>query len=947
MARCLLVALALALAASAAPLGAQLAPDSIAPEPAAAAGPILRSIEIRSEVSFAEEEDIDSLLAIEVGRPLADRDVRKTLANLQASGSVAHCAIFERPAADGGVVAVVAIWPAVRVEEVRVEGELGLKREDLRRQLVQLEAQPLSEGAVVRGVFRLQDYLAKEGFLAATVHVGVTYPRPRRASVIYQVTAGPRTLVSTVDFEGNLASFKPDVLREHVRIRAGNPYRAQAIRDDVERLQSWLATQLYGKAVVSPPRAEPAGEGRMRVVFPLDVGPKLAVEVTGASLEKLKKDGLVPFLGEEGYDEALVLTSLGRIKDAYQRQGHYRVKVDHSEERKGDRLAVGLTIVPGPVFTLRRVELTGNRTFSDEKLGGLMAVSARRLLAPGSGRLVESELDQDLKNLRSFYLLEGFAEVRVGPAEVAEHGLELEVEIPIQEGRRELVGELEYHGFEHVDVGKLRRELELSPGGPFHPQRLDHVLERLRAAYAAAGYGGAQVSAEIAWNEAHDKVDVRISALEGPLIVVDRLIVRGNLKTDAEVIRRTIDLKPGDPVSDARLLEVERTLYKLGIFSRVEVSLVRSALEETSRDVLIRVQEGKPVTLTYGFGYDNEDGWRGLLGFNHTNVGGQAYSLRSDLRASQQASRFRLLFDQPYLFKWPVPLVTSLFYEQGQAAQRAFQLTRYGARTELTKGFREKGRLALGLDYRVVKIADLAAGLALSSLERNDRPVQIASLFPSFLWDRRDDPVLPSRGGSSLAQIQYSFPALGADGHFVKLFLQQTELFSLSRSMVLATSLRAGGIEALRDLTAATPESGPLLASRNVFISERFFAGGSTSHRAYGRDELGIRGQTLIQPAGDAKASFTPIGGNGLLLGNAELRFPLAGALGGVVFFDSGNVWADWRSIDLSEVKSGVGVGLRYLSPIGPLRLDLGWKLDRERGEGSGPQFSFTFGNPF
>jgi outer membrane translocation and assembly module TamA len=132
-----------------------------------------------------------------------------------------------------------------------------------------------------------------------------------------------------------------------------------------------------------------------------------------------------------------------------------------------------------------------------------------------------------------------------------------------------------------------------------------------------------------------------------------------------------------------------------------------------------------------------------------------------------------------------------------------------------------------------------------------------------------------------------------------------------------------------------------------VFIDERFFAGGPTTHRAYSRDDLGILGQTLIlRPTGSGP---TPagVGGNGLLLLNLEYRFPIAGPFEGVAFYDTGNVWADWRRIDLGDLKAGAGAGLRWLSPIGPLRLDVAWKLDREPYEETKPVFSLSYGNPF
>ncbi len=977
--------------------GTSAAPET--PELPAATGPIVRAIEIRSETPLERPEEIEALLATEVGQPLSDLAIRRTLANLQASGAIAHAAIYSRPAnrsrgGDGnaaggdpsipegeGVVAIVALWQSVRVESVRLEGKLGLKAADLRGQVVQREAEPLSEGAVVRGVYRLEDYLVGQGFRTPSVRVRVALPNAGTANVVYQIDAGPRTEVSTVDFDGPLGPWKGDDLRAQLRTRAGEPYRPSSLDDDVERLQRYLARGRYGRARLGTPRVEdlpakaaspavgtkvtasesgkergkpkeddgpPAPE--VRVVFPLDVGPKIEVEVAGGDLTKLKNKGLLPFLGETGYDEALVLTSVAKIKDEYQRQGHYHVKVEHDEKLEGDRYVLRLTIEPGPVYTLRDVRFTGNAAFPAKDLDELTVVSKRRLLAIGSGRLIESELAQDVRNVRAFYLLQGFPNAEVGPPKIEEQGENLSVEIPIREGRRERIGAVTYTGFdpEHLEPGRLSPPLKLGEGDPYHPQIVEAAVERLRGELSAAGFSEARVSAEEIWNPEHDRVDLEISALEGPRVTVDRIIVRGNRHTDSEVIRRTLGLKSGDAVSDAKLLEVERTLYKLNIFSRVEVERVRSALDDTTRDVLVRVQEGKPITLTYGFGYDSDDGWRGLLGFNHSNVGGQAYALRSDFRLSSTSSRFRLLFDQPYVFHLAQPLTTSVFYERGLAAQKAFELTRYGARTETTDAVGKHGRFALGLDYRVVEVDKLAAGVGLSDLERDAQPVQLANLYPSFLYDRRDDPVLPSRGFSSLAQLQYSFPLLGAQGDFLKVFLQHTQLFpwhvgKRGRELVVAASVRAGGIEAFRELASADLSSD--LASRNIFISERFFSGGSTTHRAFSRDELGIPGETLILPEG--KSSYVPIGGNGLLLANLELRFPLAGALGGVVFADSGNVWADWRDIDPSEVRNGVGVGLRYLSPIGPLRIDFGWKLDREPREKKGVQVSFTFGNPF
>jgi outer membrane protein assembly factor BamA len=235
----------------------------------------------------------------------------------------------------------------------------------------------------------------------------------------------------------------------------------------------------------------------------------------------------------------------------------------------------------------------------------------------------------------------------------------------------------------------------------------------------------------------------------------------------------------------------------------------------------------------------------------------------------------------------------------------------------------------------------------LRGVDREDRPYQLLDLVPSFLWDRRNDPVLATRGWSSLAQLQYSIPALGTDGDFLKLFLQQTQYADLRTYGTLAASLRLGAIEPFRRLASEDPELPEDLPNADIFIDERFFAGGATTHRAYGRDDLGIRDRTLIPNVNDPK-TFASVGGNGLLLLNLEYRFPLfrSQTFGGTVFYDAGNVWADWRDIDPGGAKQGVGLGLRYLSPIGPLRLDVGFKLHRETWE-SPYAVSVSFGNPF
>jgi outer membrane protein insertion porin family len=921
-------------------------PSPVAPPPSPAAPPPqVTAVEIRSDVPLGRRSDVYSVIEVKPGEPLDDDAVRRTLRNLVATGIGSNVEIYTRDG-PGGVTVVIVLRPVTQVVDVRLSGHLGLPVADLRAAVPQRPAQPLAEESVVAGVFNLQDLYHRNGYFNATVRVRVDTNPNRQAVVTYEIESGARAKIGAVDFAGSIAPFTGATLIAHLRSRPGRPFQQRTAEDDAERLQEWLIQQHHAAARVERPRQPfDAASNSVHLTFPIEIGPHIDVVVKGADLKQLRKKDLLPFLGTAGYDEALVQQALARIRAYYQQQGHYHVQVDSTERRAGAELTIEIDIQPGPVYTLEAIEFEGNHAFPAARLATLMTTTPRSVLRPGSGRLVQDTLRDDLENIRSYYALQGYAAAAVGPPQVTEQGSVLRLRVPVTEGQQQRLVKLELSGVEKLELAKLRQALPLKDGGPFHPVLLEQTLTLIRNAYAEAGYMQAQVSSSEDWNAPHTLVDVTIKVLEGPRRVVDQVIVRGNQTTSTEVIRRTLGIKHGDPLGQSRPYQLESNLYRLGVFSRVDVDLVGSGLDSPGRDLLVRVEEGKFKSVGYGAGYDSEEKLRGLLSFSDNDIGGEADSLRLALRASSLDKRFSLFFNQPFLGSLSVPLNSTLFYFDTREV--SFRVRRWGLRSEAVKSI-ARTRYSLALDYRVVRLA-VAPGVALNSIERQNRPTQVTSVIPAVLVDHRDDALVPTRGWSSLGQLQYSFPGLGSPENFLKLFLQQTKYVNLGRPGVLAASLRFGAIEAFSRLGTGDPDVPPSLPSSNVFIDERFFGGGGNTNRGYLLDRLGIRGQTLIQPG--PGSHFLPIGGNGLLLANFDYRFPIAGAFGGTVFFDSGNVWADWRDIRLfgaEGFKSAAGFGFRYLSPIGPLRAEVGWKLHRDTNPPEGPiVFFVSFGNPF
>jgi outer membrane protein assembly complex protein YaeT len=938
-------------------------------------GLVVARVVVRSDAPVERPGEVRELITIRPGALLTERAVRQTLRNLQAGGEAYEVALFTRPLSysstlssppgggegapalpseaeamrEGGegVEVVVVLWAATQVSGVRVAGELGrLARGDLEREIPVTARQPLIESRLLRGVYRLQELYEAQGYFDATVHLKVDVDEERkRAAVTYQVDAGARYHIADVRFEGELGPFTPQQLVARLRAEPGDPFRDGTVRDDAERLQGWLVSQGFRTAEVGQPHREVLAERHeVLLVYPVHAGPRVEVEIVGASRRELARNDLLPFLSDEGYDDALVLQAVDRVRRYFQEKGHWKVDVTWHEERAEDTLRLHFAVEPGPVYTLQQIRFTGNQEISSSRLAELMETTERRLLTLGSGRLVDAVLDDDLDNVRSYYALQGYRGYEVGPPRIDEDGRNLALTIPITEGERRRVVELRLEGVEALGESTLSGQLPLAAGGPFHPLLLEDTLQTVRGAYEAEGYLSAQVSAEQEWNDDRTLVDVTIRVIEGPRTVLDRLIIRGNVKTANEVIEDAADLDTGEPVSRVRLLEVERNLYELGIFRRVSVELGPADLSEPTRDVIVRLQEGRTRRVSYGLGYDSDRGPAALLGFSHRNLFGRAFTFQSDLRYGEKQRLVRVVLDQPAFTRWDIPMLYSVALQDEELA--SYEVQRLVSQVEAVYQA-DEWRYGLAFDYRIVNSTLTIDPGAIDPgsgpiIERRDQDIRISSVIPNLFVDRRDNPVDPTRGWSANARLQWAFPIGGVtEADFLKTFLQHTQYFKLGFGHV-AASLRVGAIEPLIDLTEDVPGSAQREPPNlKVPIDERFFAGGDFSHRAYDRDELGIPGATLF-PDGSGR------GGNGLFLLNLDYRFPVWGPVGAAVFVDGGNVWPDWRDMDPSEIQWGVGVEARYVSPIGPVRAGVGYQLDPADPFTSDRYHVFlAVGNPF
>jgi len=418
--------------------------------------------------------------------------------------------------------------------------------------------------------------------------------------------------------------------------------------------------------------------------------------------------------------------------------------------------------------------------------------------------------------------------------------------------------------------------------------------------------------------------------------------VRGNRRTKPFIIEDRLANTEGAPFSMTKLLDTQQALARLGVFDRIDVTTFETDPETMSRSVIVTVSEGRPWGLTYAVGaeynpqtnasLDSQLSLRLSLAVTYANLFGRALEVGVEGRISNSDPRIIFTARDRSLFGGKVPLSLAVYQTQ-DVPSPAYDVKRSGTFLQGEYRLSKTLRTGLRLQYELV---EPSADPGLGADQRGNTESRIASVSGGVTWDKRDDPLNPRSGFLLGTDLKYAFPLFAADAHFFK-FLSQASLYRPYGKTRFAFSLRGGVIWNYAPCTDPTGENcAPNLI---VPVPERFFAGGSSTHRAFTRDNLGIPGETLNEDQ-------IGTGGTVLLIGNVEWRIPVASGFEIALFVDAGNTWANPTNVNLGEIRTGAGIGLHYLTPVGPLRLEYGVKLDRKPGEDPGA-FAFAVGYPF
>jgi outer membrane protein assembly factor BamA len=399
-------------------------------------------------------------------------------------------------------------------------------------------------------------------------------------------------------------------------------------------------------------------------------------------------------------------------------------------------------------------------------------------------------------------------------------------------------------------------------------------------------------------------------------------VLAGLGHTKAATVEREILLRPGEPFSFERVLESQRRLSGLGIFERVQVVELNPE-RERRRDVVVSVQEAPRTSWSWGVGWSEQDRLRGSVELTRRNLGGLGRTASVFARGSFRGSRFLLNLREPWFFGRRLDSFLTAFWEEEN--RTSFDYDRKGGIVQAGRALDPRTTLILRYLYQDTNVFNLK--VPIEELDRQYRTYAVSGPAASIVFDTRDDPLEPRRGLFLGADLQLSLEALGGES-YLRGFLQATSVRRMRADLVFVLSARLG-------LASTFGESAPLLP-----LPERFFAGGDYGPRGFPVDEVGPR---FVGTDGE----IYPTGGNALLLGGAEMRYNLTRSFQLASFLDTGNVYPETRDLAVSDLRWSAGVGLRYRTPIGPIRLDWGYVLDPQPGDPGRSHFHLSIGHAF
>src|SRR5215831_150466 len=742
-----------------------------------------------------------------------------------------------------------------------------------------------------------------------------------------QSASGPPMIRSMdVQYTGPATISRERILAQ-MRTKVGQPYSNEVVQEDIKAL--------YKTGYVRNVRifAQPEGDGVKVIVAVQTRAIVREIEITGAERVKpkrLRKEIKVQL--NHAVDEKALEESREKMIELYQAHGFNDVsiefRVDPIDEKRGTARVV-FTVNEGVRGAISQIRFEGNAHIKSATLRKQMKTRGRTIIyfMDKTGRLDEVQLEQDLDKIREYYQDHGF--IDVGIKEVRKDRTPkgpMIITIVIVEGPQYHVRKLTITGYEHSSDKLIRQFLKMKEGSVYSPKQLHDDAKAVADAYGSGGYVDLVITPE-GTPAGPALIDVHYTIEEGTRSFVNRIDIQGNTRTKDKVIRREVLVAPGDVFNTVRVDTTKKRLENLGYFAKVE-----TYPEDTDipgrKDLTILVQEKRTGSLSFGGGFSTVDKLVGFAELTQGNFdlfnwpsftgGGQKFRLR--LQYGTERKDFILTITEPYFLDRRLALTGQAFYTEANYLSADYDQRNYGFMFEMRKPINAYMYGTVGYTLQDVDIFNVASSSP-EFIQSQSGSFTESKVFGSVVFDSRDNPLLSRRGQRITFSPFVAGGFLGGDTQIYGLDLEGYQYFHLPWDTILLIN---GEIATVNQWGNGS----------EVPIFERLFLGGSNNLRGFPFREVG------------PQQNGEPIGGQSMARSTVEWTFPIIEKARGAIFYDTGFVQSGAWSFSFNHIASDIGVGIRLDLPIGPLRLDYGYPLQRD-GYNGGGHFNFNVGYQF
>ncbi|MDA8084138.1 MAG: outer membrane protein assembly factor BamA [Nitrospiraceae bacterium] len=809
------------------------------------------------------------------------------------------------------------------IRKIEVTGDHELSEKTIRRLFLFKEDEQMRDDLIPQAVSDLKAALANLGFPLAEVSITTGADElPYRVNVFLHVSTGQPQIIKSIAFaistrsakggeepggagEGQVVNYK-----DLFGISVGDVANRERIEQEIVKMRDLLKKQGYIGPVVGPYTFV---DGALEIM----VHPGKRLDLVFDGNQSLSTNALIReslLRDSEDINDDVVGEAVDRMLSYYHTEGYPFAQIAPVIRSRDNEVSLSFFIFEGQRVKVRSITFAGT-DLSAENLKQVMVLKEHEYFNPD-----QVEKDKDL--LREFLGALGYLEASVRKIDVryTEDKSRVDLSVDLLEGEKTIISSIDFTGGSPENTAKLKAIVGIRAGDPYNEVDISDARFRILEYYKVHGY--ATVDASVRRKIADRKASVVFEISEGRKLYLGRTVIMGNYRTKYLVIQRELLHKEGEVFNQGIFAEERQRLYKLGLFTDVEIET--NDFDGDRRDVLVTVHEGNAGSVEFGLGYGEYEGIRGFFEVSYRNLWGLNREALARVEASSIEKRYLLQYNEPWAFGRRLPLRVFFEYDKkreiASARETLYRLTRYALTAGVENRLSSVMKYELYYEFSLVRTADVRPDVILT--KEDTGTLAISSIKPALVYDTRDNPFEPGKGVLAGASLKFASSALLSETNFLKLEVYGSRFHTLSKNIVLALSAR-GGIAYHFGATQELP------------LVERFFLGGRSTVRGYDQDTLGPKG-----------ADGNPTGGNVFAMGNIEFRTSVGKGFGIVPFVDMGNVWVNTKRMVLSDLRFTAGLGLRYKTPVGPLRVDYGMKLNREPGESRGA-IHFSVGHAF